>query len=260
MPRLGRPEPRDVIRIAGLRVDCVVGVYPHEREAPQPLEVDFELALDTERAGASQRLRRTVDYAAVASQLAFLLQHARFHLLETAAHALSRFLLAPPSLGEERARPQAAMVRLVKPNALGGNGVPSLEVRRAAADVVLGREEKAWGTVDVVFSMPQLGIYRLNVAPGAEIPLHLHRVMSEAEMTLGEGLLLNDKPIGAGVVHRWPLEAAHRWANPTDRWQSILCIDAPAFVPGDEIEVGGEPALVAPEPSFLPPPPAIVLA
>lgn len=248
-------EPRDVIAIEALRVDCVVGVYPHEREAPQPLEIDVELTLDTTRAGTSQRLRRTVDYAAVASQIAFLLQHARFHLLETAAHALLRFLLAPPSLGEERARVASATLRLVKPQALGGNGVPSLEVHRDAAGVRLEREEKPWGTVDIVFTMRELGIYRLNVAPGAAIPLHVHRVMSEAEMTLGDGLVLNGTPVAAGVVHRWPHGAAHRWQNPTDRWQSILCIDSPAFLPTDEVEVEGLPAAVAPERPFLPAPP-----
>ena len=46
---------RDVISIQGLRVDCIVGVYPHERDRVQPLEIDVRLVLDTRRAGESER-------------------------------------------------------------------------------------------------------------------------------------------------------------------------------------------------------------
>lgn len=243
---------RDVIRIRDLRVDCIVGVYPHERDTPQPLTLEVEMELDTAPAGESQRLRRSVDYAAVASQLAFLLQSCRFHLLETAAHALTRYLLAPPALGEERARVQAVRLRLEKPLALAGNGVPSLEVYRDSNHVRLGHEEKPFGTVDIVAETREVGIYRLNVAPGRSIPLHVHRVMQESEMVLGDGLLLSGAPVAAGTVHRWPHDAAHRYDNPTPRWQSILCVDTPPFLPDDEIEVSGEPAKVAAEPPFLP--------
>lgn len=246
-----------MIRIHGLRVDCIVGVYPHERHTPQPLQLDVEMELDTAAAGETQRLRRTIDYAATASQLAFLLQSCRFDLLETAAHALTRFLLAPPALGEERARVQAVTLRLTKPNALGGNGLPSLEVHRDANDVQLTHEDKPFGRVDIVAETRDVGIYRLNVAPGATIPLHVHRVMQESEMVLGEGLLLSGSPVPAGTVHRWPHDAAHRYDNPTTRWQSILCVDAPPFLPDDEIEVQGEPTYVAPEAAFLPRPPVI---
>jgi FolB domain-containing protein len=243
---------RDVIRIRDLRVVCIVGVYPHERDQPQPLTVDVEMELDTGPAGESQRLRRSIDYAAVASQLAFLLESCRFQLLETAAHALTRFLLAPPALGEERARVQAVRLRLEKPLALLGNGVPSLEVFRDSNDVRLTHEEKPFGTVDIVHETRDVGIYRLNIAPGRGIPLHVHRVMQESEMVLGEGLLLSGKEVPQGAVHRWPHDAAHRYDNPTTRWQSILCVDTPPFVPEDEIEVTGEPTDVAPERPFLP--------
>jgi FolB domain-containing protein len=246
----------DVIAIERLTVDCIVGLYPHEREIPQPLQLDVRMFLDTEKAGISQRLRRTVDYAAVATQLAFLLQHCRFQMLETAAHALARYLLAPPARGEDRARVRATTLRLTKPSAFGGRGVPSLEIHRSAAGLRLGSETKAWGTVDVIHEIRDHGIYRLNIAPGQRIPLHVHRQMREAELTLGEGLVVNGQPVPAGTSFRWPHDVPHVWQNPTERWQSILCVDAPAFVPGDEIEVPErEAGPVTAEPPFLPPPP-----
>lgn len=245
---------RDVIAIEGLRVDCVVGVYPHERNRVQPLEVSVRMAVDTRRAGASERLSHTIDYAATANQIAFLLRSCRFHILETAARALARLLLAPPAPGEQRARVHEVTLRLTKPYALAGHGVPSLEIRRRAADVSLQHETKPFGTVDVLDETRDVGIYRLNIAPGRSIPLHVHRTMQESEMILGDGLLCQGKPVAAGTMFRWPKDAPHRYDNPTDRWQSILCVDSPPFMPEDEIEVSGEPAEVRPLPPFIPTP------
>lgn len=242
---------RDVISIQGLRVDCVVGVYPHERDRVQPLEIDVRLVLDTRRAGESERLGHTVDYAATANQIAFILSSCRFHMLETAARALARLLLAPPAPGETRARVQEARVRLTKPDALGGNGVPSLEVHRTASDVQLAHETKPFGTVDIVEETRHVGIYRLNIAPGRSIPLHVHKTMQESELVLGDGLLCQNAPVAAGTVFRWPHDAPHRYDNPTSRWQSILCVDSPPFMPADEIAVEGEPAVVEPLPPFI---------
>ncbi|MEZ4252033.1 MAG: hypothetical protein R3B99_27785 [Polyangiales bacterium] len=76
--------------------------------------------------------------------------------------------------------------------------------------------------------------------------------MRESEMVLSKGLLCQNEPVPPGTVHRWPRGAAHRYDNPTDRWQSILCVDLPRFMPEDEIEVEGEPADVPPEPPWGP--------
>lgn len=236
---------RDVISIRGLRVDCVVGVYPHERDRVQPLEVDVHVGLDTRRAGERERLAHTIDYAATANQIAFLLRSCEFHMLEAAARALARLLLAPPAPGEKRPRARAATVRLTKPDALGGHGVPSVEIQREAADVVLEHETKPFGTVDIIEETRSVGIYRLNVAPGRSIPLHVHRRMRESELIIGEGLLCQGEPIAAGRWIQWPSDTPHRYDNPTDRWRSILCVDSPPFIPSDEIEVSGvEPAEV----------------
>jgi dihydroneopterin aldolase len=242
---------RDVISIEGLRVDCVVGVYPHERDIVQPLDVDVSMELDTRRAGESERLSQTIDYAATANQIAFLLRSCSFHMLETAARVLARLLLAPPASGERRARIQKVRLRLTKPHALGGHGIPSLEIRRDASEVQLAHETKPFGTVDIVDETKDVGIYRLNVAPGRSIPLHVHQVMQESELVLGDGLLCQGKPAPAGTVFRWPKDAAHRYDNPTDKWQSILCVDAPPFLPTDEILVSGEPADVSPLAPFV---------
>jgi dihydroneopterin aldolase len=230
----------DWIRIRGLEVDCVVGVYPRERDTPQLLRVDVELRLDTEAAARRERLRLSIDYAATAAQLAFLLRNCRFRMLETAGHALCRYLLAPPAIGERRAQIAQVRVTLSKPTALGGKAVPSLELARDADWVELTHEDKPFGTVDVIHETREAGIYRLNVAPGRSIPMHVHRVMQESEMVLSRGLWCQGKPVAAGTVNRWPHDAAHSYHNPTRRYQTILCVDSPPFQPEDEIAVKSE--------------------
>lgn len=243
---------RDVIRVDDLSVDCVVGVYPHERNASQPLRVDLELTLDTEECATRESVAHTVDYAAISAQVVFVLRTGRFRLLETAAHTLAKLLLAPPAPGEARAGVEEVTIRLRKPGALRGFAVPSLEISRHRDWVELGAETKDWGTVDIIHETRDAGLYRLNIAPGKGIPLHIHKVMRESELVLSSGLHCQGAPVPPGTVHRWPRGAAHRYDNPSEDWQSILCIDCPTFIPDDEIEVEGEPADVPPEPPWGP--------
>lgn len=233
---------RDVIALEGLVVDCVVGVYPHERDTPQPLRIDLYMELDTRAAAERQRLRESVDYAAIAGQLTFLLTACRFRMIETAAHALAKYLLLPPPRGERRAQIDSLRLRLTKSYALSGRAIPSVEVQREASEFSITSEESKFGDVDIVFERRDFGIYRLNIAPHGSIPLHVHRQMHESELVLSDGLLCQGKPVAAGTVFHWPHGAAHRYDNPTDRVQTVLCVDAPRFSPDDEVEVEGEPA------------------
>lgn len=243
--------PPDVIRIRGLNVQCIVGLYPRERTEPQLLQVDIDLGFDARPAALDERLSLTLDYAMVAAQITFVLQSGRFRLLETAAHVLACQLLAPPALGEKRAQASEARVRLTKPAALAGHAIPSLEIFRTAAEVTLSQERKSWGVVDVLHESRDAGVYRLNIAPGGTIPLHVHRRMHESEMVITEGVHCQDREIAMGTVFRWPLDAAHRYWNPTDRHQTILCVDVPRFIISDEIEVTGEPASISPVGNLL---------
>ncbi|MCA9581938.1 MAG: dihydroneopterin aldolase [Myxococcales bacterium] len=240
----------DLIRIENLSVRCVVGIYPRERERAQEVIVDVTLGLDTETAGREGRIAGTVDYHSAAAQVAFILQSARFRLLETAAHALCAHFLVPPAAGERRSPVLRAEVRVTKPGALPRGARASIEVVRMPEQMHYGREEKPFGTVDVLFEQAQVGLYRLNVHPGQGIPLHRHERMFESELVLTDGLLCQGVSVSAGTVHRWPRGAAHHYDNPTDTVQSILCIDCPRFHEEDEIATEGSPDDVAPEPPW----------
>lgn len=237
----------DSIAIRGLEVPCVIGLYPDERDRSQLLRIDVELDLVPRSIVARTRFEDTVDYAALSAEIAFLLESARFRMLETAAHAIAAYVMSPAPNGPKRAPVESVRVTIAKPGALGGNGVPSVSVKRRAEDFEFAVEEKPFGTVDVIFESHEAGLYRLNVAPKSAIPLHVHKRMRECEMALTKGLFLQGKPLPQGAVVRWEFDTPHRYDNPTGTWQSILCLDAPRFDPSDEIEVEGEPALVVPD-------------
>jgi FolB domain-containing protein len=237
----------DLIELSDIRVDCVVGVYPRERTAAQPLRLDVAMGLDTEKAARKESLSASVNYAEIANQLRFLLQSCQFRMLETAAHALACYLLAPPALGERRAQLQRVRIRLEKPEVLAGIAVPSLTIERERGFADVTHEYKPFGIVDIIHETSDAGIYRLNIAPGASIPLHHHQVMNEAELVLSDGLWCQGKQVLPGTVHRWPKGAAHCYHNPSARHQSILCVDSPRFIESDEIAVQGEPSEVKAE-------------
>lgn len=248
-------RPLDVIHLHGLQVDCVIGHYRAERGRTQPIELAVSLFLDTRPAGAREELRATVDYARVAGELRFLLESASFRLLETAAQAMCRYLLAPPTADGGRASIEAVSLRLTKPQALRGQAVPSLSVFRRRDEFAYAVEEKPFGRVDVIFEDSSVGIYRLRIAPGRSIPTHEHRFMEESELVLSGGLLLQGRPVRAGTGFRWPLRHPHRYDNPRGEERTILCVDRPAFQPDDEVEVPEPPGgLVSlPGTSYYPP-------
>ena len=84
------PEYSDeTIYIDNLRVQCIIGVRPHERERPQPLVISASFPWDFSRPGESGRLEDTVDYSAMAQAIREFVQAGQFQLLETLARRLA---------------------------------------------------------------------------------------------------------------------------------------------------------------------------
>ncbi len=227
----------DKLSLTNMRIDCIVGIFANERQSPQPVELSLALYLDIRAAASHSRISETIDYARLAGELRFLLIASRFMLLESAAEAVAAYVLAPPSIDVNRPQVQRVEVKLVKPQALAGAGIPAIEIVREPSDYKVVTEVKEFGFVDVLFETKECGIYRERVAAGKAVPTHVHQQIDESELVLGQGLLLQGKPVQAGLARSWPRGFAHRYDNPTNREQSFLCIDRPAFIPSDELEV-----------------------
>ena len=116
---------QDRLELCGLEVACVIGDRPDERDREQRLTVDVSLACDLSAAAASDAVRDTVDYAALAESIRVSLQTARCHMIECAAECVARVCLADP-------RVAAVRVRIEKPGSVPG-------MRAAAVTMVRGR-------------------------------------------------------------------------------------------------------------------------
>lgn len=83
----------DRIFLRGMRFMACHGVLPHEREVPQPFEVDVEMGLDLRAAGEADDLRQTVNYAEVYDVVSTVLTVTAKKLIEALAEEIAADLL-----------------------------------------------------------------------------------------------------------------------------------------------------------------------
>ena len=149
LPLEARQEVRDSVTLNHLSYHCIIGILPEERFTPQPLEVQVSMELDLDHAANTGSLYSSVDYSQLASSILFILEQGKFHLIESAALALARFILF-----QEQAV-TAVRVTLTKPNALGGLGIPSVSIRRHRAEVEAPAKNLEFEKFSAIFSCPE---------------------------------------------------------------------------------------------------------
>jgi dihydroneopterin aldolase len=92
-------DPTGAVRLTGttgirdLQVDCIVGIYPHERDHEQAVLLDIEIDYDFAAAGRSDAIGDAVDYDLVVSSVTELIRTRRFALIEAMAEASADLLL-----------------------------------------------------------------------------------------------------------------------------------------------------------------------
>jgi dihydroneopterin aldolase len=117
----------DRIELRAMRFTGRHGVLPFEHEEDQPFEVDVVLELDLAPAGATDVLRKTVDYGSVFAAARRIVEGPHAALIETLAARIAETVLA------EHRNVDAVTVRVRKlrtplPGELAWAGV---EIRRA---------------------------------------------------------------------------------------------------------------------------------
>ena len=111
--------------LKGLRIDCVVGVYSHEREHPQSIVMDIEFDYDVAEATTTDEVRHAVDYDRVAEGITELIQRRGFHLIETMAEETADMLLG------QHASVQTVRLEVRKPNAVAAADCSFVRLVRA---------------------------------------------------------------------------------------------------------------------------------
>ena len=83
----------DIVFIRQLQLEAVIGIHDWEREKPQPLSMDLDMAADVARAAASERIQDALDYHAVSRRLSEYVAGSDFQLLETLAEHCAELLI-----------------------------------------------------------------------------------------------------------------------------------------------------------------------
>lgn len=84
----------DWIRIEGLTIDAVIGVYDWEQATHQLLTFDIDLGTDIRQAAASDDLADTLNYAALSDEVKQIVRAGRPALLETLVEQIAQAMLA----------------------------------------------------------------------------------------------------------------------------------------------------------------------
>jgi len=122
----------DRIEITGLRVMTLVGVLTHEREFPQPLEIDIILEGDLRDAGTSDDLADTAHYGLVTERAAAIARESKDQLLERLVHRI-----AEDALTFDRVEAAEVVVRKLRPPIPEDVKTTAIRVRRTRADLQL---------------------------------------------------------------------------------------------------------------------------
>ncbi|MDX1661919.1 MAG: dihydroneopterin aldolase [Gemmatimonadota bacterium] len=114
----------DAIRLLGMTFHTIVGDLPHEREIPQPIEVDVEVATDVRPAARSDDLEDGLDYRRIYQAVAGIASGAPAtapRLIETLAERIASKVLSFD-------RVEGVTVRVRKPRAALDGPVEGIEV------------------------------------------------------------------------------------------------------------------------------------
>lgn len=84
----------DTIFVKQLRLEAWIGLYRHEKIAPQTVEIDLEIAVPGDRVFKTGKVGDTVDYGVVVEHIRALLSKERFGLVENLAERVAEMILA----------------------------------------------------------------------------------------------------------------------------------------------------------------------
>ena len=115
----------DRVLVNDLRFKTIVGCWDWERQLPQEVSIDLEMAWDMSRAAATEQLEHALNYKAVAKRVQALVQEAQFELVETAAHAIADTVMLEFSVPWIR-------VTFTKPYAVTGSRSVGVRVEKGA--------------------------------------------------------------------------------------------------------------------------------
>ena len=116
----------DFIKIKGLEVNAVIGVFDWERAIEQPLIIDVTMATDISQAAKSDDIKDAVNYKAVCDDITELCQQTKALLIERLAELIAEHILTKYNTDQVK-------VSVAKPTAIKEADAVAVEIVRSSA-------------------------------------------------------------------------------------------------------------------------------
>jgi dihydroneopterin aldolase len=82
----------DIIFLREFKLDLIIGVYEWERTVPQTIQMDLDIGLPHSRAGQTDRVEDTIDYAKIVARIRETLGERQFSLVEALAEHVASLI------------------------------------------------------------------------------------------------------------------------------------------------------------------------
>ena len=115
----------DTIYLRGLEIEAIVGIWDWERQIPQTVVVDLDMAADIAKAAASDKIDDTLNYKLVSKRVQALVKDGGFQLVETMAEKIAETLIDEFDVPWVR-------VRINKPGAIRGARDVGVQIERGS--------------------------------------------------------------------------------------------------------------------------------
>ena len=115
----------DFVKIKGLKVNAVIGVFDWERAIEQPLLIDVSMATDISEAGKSDDINDAINYKEVCDDITELCQQTKALLIERLAELIAARILSKYNTTQVE-------VSVAKPTAIKAAEAVAVQITRTA--------------------------------------------------------------------------------------------------------------------------------
>ena len=115
----------DTIYLKGLAIETIVGIWDWERQIPQTVVIDLDMAADIAKAAATDNIDDTLNYKLVAKRVQSLVKDSGFQLVETMAETIAQTVIQEFDVPWIR-------VRINKPGAIRNARDVGVEIERGS--------------------------------------------------------------------------------------------------------------------------------
>ena len=115
---------KGTIFLQDLKITCIVGIFPKERELKQNLFLDIEVDYDFAKAAETEKVDYTLDYAALGNLVENFVMERKFQLIETASEEICQLIF------KNWTQVSRAKVKIKKPGAVPQASYAAVEVER----------------------------------------------------------------------------------------------------------------------------------